>query len=92
MKTCKNEKEAWEIQETYKDKPHGWIQWKGTEVCMDVTCKCGEQFHIDAGFAYAVKCPYCGTLYMCNGHIQMIECEEITHSCIETERLEERWS
>ena len=40
-KKASTSKEAWGLQEMYKDKPHGWIQWKGTGVCMDVHCKCG---------------------------------------------------
>lgn len=35
------------------------IQWKGTEVCMDLVCFCGQRLHIDAGFAYAVRCHAC---------------------------------
>ena len=68
-----NSEAAWAIQEDYKGKPHGWIQWKGTDVCMDVYCKCGKHSHIDADFAYNVKCPSCGTVYECNGHIELIE-------------------
>ena len=36
MKKALNASEAWEVQETYKGKPHGWVQWKGTDVCMDI--------------------------------------------------------
>jgi hypothetical protein len=74
--------EAWKIQETYKDKPHGWIQWKGTEVCMDVYCKCGKLIHIDDNFVYHIKCPYCNTVYMCNGHIELIELEKEPDHCV----------
>ncbi len=28
-KKAKNKKAAWELQETYAGKPHGWVQWKG---------------------------------------------------------------
>ena len=72
-KVAETEKIAWDIQETFKNKPHGWIQWKGTDVCMDLNCKCGELSHIDAEFAYNVQCPFCGTVYFCNGHIELIE-------------------
>jgi len=75
-KKAKNAEEAWEMQETYKDNPHGWVQWKGTDVCMEVYCKCGYHSHIDADFAYFVKCPQCGTVYMCNAHIELIEVEQ----------------
>jgi hypothetical protein len=75
-KKAKNSEMAWEIQETYDRQPHGWVQWKGTDVCMDVHCKCGHTSHLDAICAYTVKCPACGTVYMCNGHIELIELEE----------------
>lgn len=76
MKKAKNMDEAWKLQETYAGKPHGCVQWKGTDVCMDIYCKCGHHSHIDCDFTYAVKCPACGTSYMCNGHIELIEVEE----------------
>jgi hypothetical protein len=72
---------AWKIQKTY-DGPHGWIQWKGTDVCMDIQCKCGYMSHVDAEFAYNVKCPECGTVYMCNGHIELIEIEQEPDDCV----------
>jgi hypothetical protein len=37
--------------DTSKD-PHGWIQFKGTKLCMDVYCKCGTHTHIDGEFVY----------------------------------------
>lgn len=52
---------------------HGWIQWKGTDVCMDVTCKCGEGAHIDAMFFYAYKCSACGTVYAVSQVVKLIE-------------------
>ncbi len=36
MKKAKNMDEAWKIQETYAGKPHGFVQWKGTDVWMDI--------------------------------------------------------
>lgn len=54
-----------------------WIQWEGTDVCMDLHCKCGETPHVDADFMYHVKCPSCGTVYFRNGHIEHIELIEL---------------
>lgn len=76
MKKAKNRDEAWKIQESYEGKPHGWVQWKGTDVCMDVHCKCGYLSHFDGDFAYFMECPKCHTVYMCSGHIEFIELEE----------------
>lgn len=42
-----------------KDVPHAFIQWKGTDVCMDFHCPCGEGGHFDGYFAYVVECPAC---------------------------------
>ena len=81
-KKAKNSEEAIKLQEDYNGKPHGWIQWKGTHVCMDIHCKCGYNSHIDSELAYHVKCPNCGTVYMCNGHIELIELEEEPEDCV----------
>lgn len=58
------------------DHPHGWIQWKGTDVCMDLHCKCGWHGHIDTDFFYYWKCSQCGTVYSCSGYVRMIELDE----------------
>lgn len=84
-KVAEDSEKAFELQETYSGKPHGWIQWKGTDVCMDIHCKCGVLSHLDASFAYHVKCHNCGTMYMCNGHIELIELEKEPHHIIDTE-------
>ena len=39
------------------------IQWKGTDVCMDVHCPCGTHSHIDDEFVYFLRCPGCGVAY-----------------------------
>ena len=49
-------------------KPEGsdadmFIQWKGTEVCMDFSCACGESYHIDADFTYFLHCRKCDSTY-----------------------------
>jgi hypothetical protein len=45
------------------DKSHAYIQWKGTDVCMDFHCECKAHCHFDGYFAYAVKCPHCGAVW-----------------------------
>lgn len=40
-----------------------FIQWKGTELCADFHCDCGYHGHIDADFAYHVRCDGCGQVY-----------------------------
>lgn len=56
--------------------PHAWIQWKGTNVCMDVRCSCGELTHVDADFAYVVRCGDCGRLWAMCQNVRMIEITE----------------
>ena len=75
-KKAKTSSDAFEMQEKYEDRPHGRLQWKGTDVCMDAICKCGAVWHIDGYFMDHWKCRDCGTVYACNQHIEMIEIEE----------------
>lgn len=56
--------------------PHAWIQWKGTDVCMDVHCSCGAHSHIDADFTYFVECPACGQVFAMCANVRMIPVAE----------------
>lgn len=40
-----------------------FIQWKGTDVCLDFRCPCGTHSHFDGYFAYFVTCPTCDQTY-----------------------------
>jgi uncharacterized Zn finger protein len=42
---------------------NAFIQWKGTDLCMDFSCECGESGHFDGAFAYAVRCRNCGAVW-----------------------------
>lgn len=48
-----------------------FIQWKGTDLCMDLNCKCGHLGHVDAYFCYYVKCGNCGTIYKMADNVDM---------------------
>lgn len=50
----------------------GWIQWKGTDVCMDIHCTCGQHDHIDADFFYHYQCSGCGQKYAVGQNVKMI--------------------
>ncbi len=50
-KIVRNTEEAQEVQINYDGQSHGWLQWKGTDACMDIHCKCGTLSHIDADFS-----------------------------------------
>lgn len=56
--------------------PHGWIQWKGTDVCMDVRCSCGASTHVDAEFAYTIRCGACGLLWAVCANVRLVEITE----------------
>ena len=64
------------------NKVHGFIQWKGTDVCMDVYCKCGNQSHIDGYCAYYIKCLNCNTIYRLDNYIQLIQLTEEPQSSV----------
>ena len=40
-----------------------FIQWKGTDVCLDFHCPCGTSSHGHGLFAYHVRCPGCDAVY-----------------------------
>ena len=61
-------------------RPHIFVQWKGTDVCADLYCICGKQFHLDCEFMYAVECPFCKRKYEVSA---MIEIREITKEEVE---------
>jgi hypothetical protein len=39
------------------------VQWKGTDVCLDFVCSCGQEGHFDGYGAYALKCPKCESVF-----------------------------
>ena len=59
------------LENPFKGMPHAWVQWKGTNVCMDVHCECGHHGHVDADFAYCYECPECKQRFELNGHIKL---------------------
>ena len=52
------------------------IQWKGTEVCMDCYCTCGDPFHIDGFFAMHVQCPHCKVCWRVSSEVVLTK-EEV---------------
>lgn len=53
--------------------PHAFIQWKGTQACMDVRCACGASLHADKDFLYALGCPHCHRVYETPMHLPLRE-------------------
>jgi hypothetical protein len=54
--------------------PHpgmAFIQWKGTDVCMDLHCPaCQHHNHYDGDFCYFVQCAKCKTVFQMNCFVQ----------------------
>lgn len=72
--------------------PSAFIQWKGTEVCMDIYCVCGHHSHFDGWFAYAVKCPKCKKILEVSAKIELrpLADGEVWNGCTPVEpKLEE---
>lgn len=45
------------------EKDVSFIQWKGTNVDMTVSCLCGHSFPVQGDFAYHADCPECKRHY-----------------------------
>lgn len=58
------------------DTASGWIQWKGTDVCIDLQCQCGHQGHFDGEFFYGFECPQCHAKYAVGQNIKLIKLNE----------------
>lgn len=50
----------------------GWIQWKGTNICMDIYCICGAIDHVDDEFFYSYECKDCGVRYAVGQNVKLI--------------------
>lgn len=56
------------------------VQWKGSAVCIDFTCACGNKGHFDkASFAYFVHCPKCDRYWAMDPMVRIIEMTEPEH-------------
>ncbi len=69
--------------ENHPGRPCGLIQWKGTDVCVDIYCKCGKQMHFDGDFMYYVKCPHCNQVYECGGWIKLHPIDYEPEQCLQ---------
>lgn len=58
-------------RELFQGAPFAWIQWKGTDACMDMHCECGHMGHVDAMFAYYFECPQCKEVYEVGSHVRL---------------------
>jgi hypothetical protein len=56
--------------------PQVYVQWKGTDVCLDFVCICGYSGHYDGEFAYGLKCAGCGQIYRMPHTFGLIACDD----------------
>lgn len=59
-------------QDHPRGESHGWIQWKGTDVCIDIHCVCGHSGHVDGDFFYHYRCPSCQRVYAVGQNVKLI--------------------
>jgi hypothetical protein len=50
-----------------------FLQWKGTDVCLDFHCVCGADGHFDGYFAYALRCAECGRVWSLPHSVALVE-------------------
>lgn len=78
-------KEVYDRGDPQPEGPHGWIQWKGTEVCMDIRCPCGHQGHFDGEYFYHYECGGCHAKYAVGQHVKLIPLTEEQARYVERE-------
>lgn len=71
MKTAKNLEEANKLFDSHSAYD-GFIQWKGTDVCMDFHCSCGHANHYDGYFGYEIICEHCRTVFAPSHKVEMV--------------------
>lgn len=58
------------------------IQWKGTAVCIDITCPtpdCGFRVHLDTEFLYVWHCAKCDEYFEMGTEVSMTPIEPSDH-------------
>lgn len=70
------------------------IQYKGTDLCADIHCSCGAQYHFDGWFCYFVKCMECGAVYRmpAAGRFDPLEAVESVPEWANPVELTEPWN
>ena len=76
----------WPTNENPFKDHYGLIQWKGTDVCMDIQCSCGESTHVDGDFAYVIQCCACNKFWMPNPHVKLHKIQESDIETLKTTR------
>lgn len=69
---CKDHYETIHSRDNPEGASHGRIQWKGTDVCIDLHCECGNDDHFDGDFLYYYECSACGKKYAMGMNVALI--------------------
>ncbi|WVX88162.1 hypothetical protein SEA_LITNINMCQUEEN_106 [Gordonia phage LitninMcQueen] len=54
-----------------------FIQYKGTDICLDFRCECGAECHFDGYNANAMKCPRCKTVWLLPSVLPLIKADDL---------------
>lgn len=52
--------------------PRGCIQYKGTDLCINLHCECGHHAHLDGMGVHGWECSECGRKYLLPTNIKLI--------------------
>lgn len=74
-------------QDSPRGDAFGSIQWKGTDACIDLHCKCGQHAHVDGMFAYFYECSACGAKYALGCIVKLIPLTEEQARYAESEHV-----
>ncbi len=56
---------------------NNYIQWKGTDVCIDIHCpECETGSHFDGYFMYQYECPKCKSVFQMGESVEMIKLDK----------------
>lgn len=73
-----------------REPPSVFVQWKGTDACIDFYCPCGYHGHFDGPFAYGLRCRNCGRAWTLPHTLGLIpDPDEATGSIQDTEHRHE---
>lgn len=63
-----------------------FIQYKGTDICLDFWCECGAEGHFDGFFCHSIRCHGCDTVWVLPHTIVLEKFDPTKHYEHEPER------
>lgn len=66
-----------------EEPPSAYIQWKGTDVCMDVYCECGCSCHVHGEFVYMYRCPNCKATFVVGSRVRLYRMPEDASAAVD---------